>query len=267
MSEIFKGFEQKYPEYSIICPQTKLNLTVRSITTSEELKLKTSLLNDKNKLDVFNKIIYNCIVNKPEEIDTYEKFLSTITLRDREAIFSGLYHVSYGDMLDTTISCNKCNNIFDVKLKLTDGVTINEFEGDKLEIVNKRASIQLEYVPAIIEIKEPTLKDELDIEDNFLLNNEDDDFVSMFLYVDKIKYFENDDPSNLKEIVSISDKIFALKSIIPKDKKKIRKTYADEFGKYGIKFNYETICTKSSCRSTVYVGVDIVAQFFRNVYE
>lgn len=225
------------------------------------------MLNDKNKLDVFNKIIYNCIVSKPEEIDTYEKFIQNVTIRDRESIFSGLYHSSYGDDVDMNITCPKCENNFDIKLSLLNGVSINEYEGEKLEIIKKRAVVELDYVPVIIELKEPTLKDELDLEDNFLLKNEDDEFTSMFMYIDSIKYYENNDPSILKEITSISDKIFAIKSIIPKDKKKIRKAYADNFGKYGIKFNYETTCPRSSCRSTVYVGVDIVNQFFRQLYE
>lgn len=265
MSTIFKGFQIEYPEYEVKLPQTKLILRIRSVTTDEEMKLKTSLVGKRNNMELLNKTIYNCIIDKPEIIDTYEKFTETITLRDREALFSGLHHCSYGDDMEMNLTCPKCDYDFTVKLRLSEGVNIEEYPGEECEILKQRVDVQLDIVPAIFKIKEPTIKDEMDIMNNHLVSNEDPDFTSLFMITDKILYKPDKNSEDLQEIETLVDKIYAIKQIVPRDRKKIKQAYAENFGKYSMNFMYDASCP--SCRNAFVLGVDIVEQFFRRLFE
>ena len=264
---MFQGFEQKYPEYEVITPHTNLKFTIRSLTTAEELKIKTSLT-DKNTLtEILNKTLYDCLVQKPKVIDSFESFLSNLTLTDREALFTGWYHCSYGNIVENIpVVCPSCGHNFTINYDLSIGGRFEPYSGKELEILDKEVEVDLDVAPAKIVIKVPTMKDELELTKSFFSENQEDDILNMLLYTKKIYYFEPNDKSrkNPIPIDNIADTIFALKSLVPRDRRKLRGAYADNFGKYGLWLEYNTKCI--NCGNSFTGEVGLLQYFFREVY-
>ena len=76
----FTGFNIAYPEYEVITPQTNQSYTLRSLSVSEEERLKGSLITPTKIADHLNKCLFESIVNKPKSIKDMDDFLKNITL-------------------------------------------------------------------------------------------------------------------------------------------------------------------------------------------
>ena len=110
----FKGFNLKYPEYEVITPHTHLSFSLRSLSVSEEERLKGSLLTPTKITEHLNKCLYESIVQKPESITDYKTFLKSLSLKDRDALLYGLYHITYEEIRNYDIRCTNCKKEYPV---------------------------------------------------------------------------------------------------------------------------------------------------------
>jgi len=265
---VFQGFVQKFPEYEVPTPITNNVFTVRSITTAEELKLKSSLVSQSKLISILNSLLYDCIIQKPESITDIDTFKKNTTIIDRDALFLGWYHCSYGSVIeDIPVVCNKCKHEFTFNYDIEQGAKVDSFNGLPGELLNKRISVNLNIAPAIVELQLPTLEKEELIQKNTSSMKDEDDITNLLLIISDIYYFLPDDKdrTNPIKIENMLDKIYALKSLVPKDKKQINKAFQDEFGKYGVTLDYEVTCP--NCSNTINRTLDLVRFFFRALYE
>lgn len=124
---IFKGFQIKYPQYTVICPQTGFTFDVRCLNVSEVSQLKASLTVPAKATALVNKMLWEAIVAKPDFIKTFDEFKRMITLRDREALLYGMYHATFGDERDFTVKCSNCGKEQQVKILLSKAFSMNAY--------------------------------------------------------------------------------------------------------------------------------------------
>jgi hypothetical protein len=261
---MFTGFNLKYPEYEIITPQTHLSFTVRSLNVQEEENLKGSLITPSKVTDHLNKCIYETIVKKPDMVIDYRTFLKYVTLKDRDAILYGLYHITYEEIRNYDIRCSQCKKEYQVTAIASSMFNFNSYPEE--DIINKRIKVELPVYKGIsVIIKQPTLEDEeyafKTISTHPSVTN---DLVIETLIIDK---FEQDLEAS-KEPISITERIDiidAFRSLPARDKRTIYTKYSEEFGKYGIDLKMKSSCTH--CGNEEVITIDLVDNFFRMVYS
>jgi len=260
---MFKSWNIKYPEYEIICPQTKLSFTLKSLNVSEEERMKSSLLTNQRILEHLNKCIFDNLVKKPENVSDYDSFLKNVTIRDREALLYGLYHITYEDIRNYSIECPKCSKKYNINIKASESFNFNMYKG-KDNIIEKRVKKDLKSSPGIsVYIKQPTLWDEVHYKSKLVYKS--DELFQETLIIDK---FEQDIPDH-KNSATYNDRqdiIYAYMELPARDKRLIYETYLEEFGKYEVSMKMKTICTNPKCSQEDIVTIDLVEQFFRMVY-
>ncbi len=260
---MFTSFNIPYPEYDVICPQTKYELSVRSLTVAEEERMKGSFVNSQKVIELLNRCIYDTIIKKPEEINDYQKFLKNITIKDRDAILYGLYHITYEDIRNYTITCGVCRNQYSATVKASDTFNCNLYTGEK-NILDKRVKVDLPASPGVsCIIKQPTLLDEQKSYKSMM--SEDSDVINEILIIDK---FEQDIPEHKKPIVYDDNKdiLDAFLSLPAKSKKVINERYKEEFGKYEISLKMRSVCPKCGTEEKEWI-IDLVSQFFKSVHS
>ena len=261
---MFKGFNLKYPEYEVITPHTKLSFTVRSLNVSEEEKMKSSLISPNKITEHLNTCIYETIVKKPAAIKDFKTFLKTCTLKDRDALLYGLYHITYEEVRNYDINCSSCGKTYPVTIQASDTFQFNMYP-DK-DILKKRVKKELPMSKGIfVVIKQPSLFDELEaikhLSGRLGLNIE---LITETLIIDS---FEQDIEEATKPKIynDRSDIIDAYLSLPARDKRIIHETYQEAFGKYGVDLKMKTFCPH--CSAEEEVDIDLVSQFFRMVYS
>jgi len=262
---MFTTFNAILPTYEVITPQTKQSLLLKSMTIADEEKMKASLMNESKILGHLNKCIFDSITDKDPKY-TFKEFLITTTLKDREALLYGLYHITYEEIRNYTVSCSKCKTNQDVTVKASDTFSVNIFPGKEKEILKKRITIPLEILNTVkVVLKQPTLNDENEIARRFAFSADNKTDIWMeSLIIESIEYL----PENAveSEIYTIRDEIVqGYLSFPAKDKKLINKKYIEEFGTYAIKLQMQTSCTK--CGNTEVIDIDLVDNFFRAMYQ
>mgnify|MGYP001769661918 CR=1 FL=1 len=157
----FTGFNLKYPEYEVITPHTHNSFTVRSLNVQDEERLKGSLMTPTKVTEHLNKCIYETIVKKPDSIKEFKDFLKLLTLKDRDALLYGLYHITYEDIRNYDIKCKNCKKDFSVTVSASDTFNFKPYPGE--DILTKRLKIDLPKSPGVsVWIKQPTLEDEME---------------------------------------------------------------------------------------------------------
>ena len=265
--EVFKGFDIKYPEYSVITPQTLKEFTIRSLTVSEEETLKASLLTPSTLAEHLNKIIYSCIVKKPDNIKTFNDFLNNLTIKDRDALMYGLYHVTYKDIHNYDVTCESCDNINSVKIDFLKSFKAQFWTSDKPEdsILKKEIPVKFEVAQGITAIiVQPKLIDEQNILKKLTFSSDANRDMNLELLV--IKRFEIDrKEAKTPDTIEDRDNILkGYKQLPVTDRKMIDSAYAENFGKYGVAIRSIVKCQK--CGSENDVSIDLVKQFFRSIY-
>ncbi len=261
---VFTGFNLKYPEYEVITPQTKLSFNVRSLNVQEEENLKGSLLSPHKVTEHLNKAIYDCITSKPEHIKDFETFLKSVTLKDRDALLYGLYHVTYEEIRNYDITCGSCGRDYPVTVKASDTFSYEAYPGEN--ILKHKVKVPLKISKGVTAvIKQPTLKDEISSIKS--LGNRPGSSSSLINEILIIDSFEQDipeqaDPLVYKDKVDILD---AYKTLPSRDKKVIFESYMKEFGNYGIFLKMRTNCIH--CGNDEVIDIDLVSNFFRMVYS
>jgi len=262
---MFTSFDVVLPTYEVITPQTKQSFLLKSLTVADEEKMKASLMNEKKILQHLNKCLYDSIAEKPESF-TLDEFLSTVTLKDREALLYGLYHITYEEIRNYTIVCGQCGNNQDVTVNASDTFSISLYEGEEKEILEKKIKKQLKILDRVqAVIRQPTLKDENEAMKKFTFQNYSTELIAETLIID---HFIWDKADELKEPEIIDDRddiIRAYSSLPPKDKKLINDTYFDNFGKYKISLKMQNTCGK--CGNMEVIDIDLVDNFFRAMYQ
>ena len=261
---MFKGFNLNYPEYEVITPHTNLSFHVRSLNVSEEEKMKGSLVSPNKITEHLNKCIYETIVKKPASIKDFEGFLKVCTLKDRDALLYGLYHITYEEVRNYDISCSSCGKSYPVTIQASDTFNFNMFPGK--DILKKQTKIKLPVSKGITAIiNQPSLLDEMHAIKN--LSNRPGSSIELITETLIISSFEQDVTESTKPVV-YNDRVDILDAYLTlpaRDKRLIHKTYQDTFGKYGVDLKMKTFCPHCSAEEDV--DIDLVSQFFRMVYS
>lgn len=264
--EIFKGFEIKYPEYSVVTPQTVKEFTIRSLTVDEEETLKTSLVTPNKMTEHLNKIIYNCLVNKPDDIKTFEDYLNKLTIRDRDALMYGLYHITYKDIHNYDVTCSSCSKVNIVKVDFVNSFSMEKWPEKDKPVLEKEVKVLLETANNVtVVIKQPTLNDEAELMKGMLFSSDEERDKNMNLLM--VSKFEIDHTeTKTAEIIKERNNIlYGYKQLPASDRKLIESAYADNFGKYAV--DLKTIVKCQFCTNEDEISIDLVRQFFRAMYE
>ena len=262
---MFKGFNLKYPEYEVITPQTKLSFTVRSLNVQEEERLKGSLLTPQKITEHLNKCLYESLITKPEAVKDFKTFLENITLKDRDAILYGLYHITYEEIRNYDIKCGNCRKDYPVTVKASSTFNVNPYPGDD-DIRKKKVVCTLPISKGVTAyLKQPVLLDEVvAIKDLSAVPGLTIDNIVETLIIDR---FEQNLEAAVDPVVwnDRNDIIDAYRSLPAKDKRAIYEKYNEEFGKYNIELKMKTFCIH--CGNEETINIDLVENFFRMVYS
>jgi hypothetical protein len=260
----FKGFNVKYPEYTIETPQTGLSFNVRSLNVQEEERLKGSLNTPNSIAEHLNKCIYEAMTKKPAQIKTFEDFLSRTTLKDRDAILYGLYHITYEEIRNYDVTCSSCRKEYPVTIQASDTFTFNSYPHK--DILKKRHDVPLPITSGVIAvIKQPSLIDEVKATKE--LGSRPGSSIETIAETMIIDSFKQDVEAS-KEADIYSDRVDILDAYLTlpsRDKRAIHKAYDEMFGKFGIELKMKSHCIQ--CGNAEDIDIDLVNQFFRMAYS
>ena len=264
--EVFNGFKIVYPEYSVITPHTLKEFTIRTLTIEEEEKLKGSLITPNKLAEHLNDVIFQCLVKKPEDIKTYQDFLTKLTIKDRDALMYGLYHVTFKDIHNYDVTCSSCEHINSVKVDFLKSFKAEMWPKENGNILEKEVKVKFEIANNISAvIRQPLLVDEINLLKEMTFATDAVRDLSMQLLI--IKRFEVDRPEakTPDTLLERENILKGYKQLPSPDRKITEKSYSDNFGKYGVEI--ETIVKCQKCGSEETVSIDLVKQFFRSIYQ
>lgn len=263
---MFRGFtDTKLPSYEILTPQTKQTFMIRSMTVSEEERLKGSFVISVKMIDHLNSCLYKSISSFPPNIKSYEDFLKNVSTIDREALLYGLYHISYDEVKNYDITCGQCEKVYPINVNISDIFSICVYPGDD-NILQKRIPVSLPVFSNVkVFIKQPTLEDEFNILKSYAPNlGQTSSIAQEILIIDKFQDFDSSGEL-VNEYSSTEDIIDAYRNLNVRDKRKIQEEYKNNFSNYSIDLKMNTICP--ICSHTEEIRVDLVSQFFRMVHS
>ena len=237
----FKGFDLKYPEYEVITPQTKLKFSFRSLNVQEEEHMKGSLVTPAKVTEHLNKCLYESLVSKPTSIKDFDSFLKSVTLKDRDALLYGLYHITYEEIREYDVTCGSCRKEYPVTVNASDTFNFLAYPGN--DILSKKVKIALPVSEGVSAyVKQPTLYDEQSIINN--LSNRPGSTVDLLSETLIVDSFEQDVEKITKPIV-YSDRVDILDAYMTlpaKDKRAIYDGYTETFGQYGVWLKMRSFC-------------------------
>lgn len=260
----FKGFEVKYPEYEVLTPQTKQSYNLRSLSVQEEEKLKGSLITPAKIAEHLNKCIFATLMAKPEEVTDMDSFLRTTTLKDRDALLYGLYHITYEEIRNYQVTCTSCRTEYPVTVKASSTFNFNTYPGDNVLTDRKRIALPISK-GVFATVRQPTLLDELHAIGQ--LSNRPGSTIELITETLIIENFEQDIKDKKTPIIYSDrvDVIDAYLALPARDKRAIYKGYEEEFGKYGVELKMQSQCT--SCGNQDDYDIDLVESFFRALFS
>lgn len=259
---MFTGFKHKFPEYEVVTPHTNRSFRLRSMTVQEEERLKGSLLSPSVVTDHLNRCIFECIVKKPESVRTFDDFLALCTLKDRDALLYGLYHITYEEVRNYDVTCGKCGKTHPITIKASSTFNMNSYPEGK-NILDERLTVQLPVMESVTAtIKQPTLKDEVDAMKYAGSNSQLLDLVTETLIIES--FIENTDGVDSAVYSTREDIVDAYRSLTPNDKRAIFKEYRSKLGSYGIELKMRATCVH--CGEEEDLDLDLVDNFFRMVH-
>lgn len=260
---MFTGFNHKFPEYEVITPHTNQSFKLRSMTVQEEERLKGSLLSPSAVTDHLNRCIFECIVAKPKAIRNYDEFLAKCTLKDRDALLYGLYHITYEEIRNYDVTCGDCGKTHAVTIKASETFNMTPFPADQ-NILETRFQVELPVISTVFAtIKQPTLKDESEAMKIAGSNNKLLDLLTETLIIES--FTENVENQDSTIYSSREDIVDAYRSLTPNDKRAIFKEYRSQMGDYGIELKMRVTCVH--CGEEETIDLDLVDNFFRMVHS
>ena len=258
----FTGFDVKYPEYEVITPQTGLSFHLRTLNVQEEEKMKGSLITPIKVTEHLNKCIYDTIVKKPDDIKTFDDFLKIVTIKDREVLLYGLYHVTYEEVRNYDVKCSSCGKEYPVTIQISDTFNFNKYPGK--DILSKKIKTPLPISKGVnAYVKQPSLIEEISLYKSLGSRPGSSlERLSQILIIDRFEQESETGTSKIyKDRVDILD---AFMSLPAKDKREIHSAYIENFGKYSMELKMQSSCV--NCGNTEVMDIDLVEQFFRMVY-
>jgi len=261
---MFTTFNAILPTYEVITPQTKQSFKLRSMTVGDEERLKASLMNESKILAHLNKCIFDAISEKPEGY-TLKKFLETTTLKDRDALLYGLYHITYEEIRNYSVSCGNCGKSHDVTVNASDTFSMEPYPGGEKEILSKIIPVPMKILEGVVfKIKQPTLNDENEINRRFAFTaRKSNEILMECLIIDSFDHTLEKDV-NPTTYTEFDDILSAYESLPAKDKGLIKEAYKENFGKYKISLKMQVTCP--SCGKVEVIDIDLVDNFFRAMY-
>jgi hypothetical protein len=257
---MFQGFNIALPEYEVLTPHTGFSYNVRSMTVQEEERLKGSLVTGTKITDHLNKCLFECLVKKPEEIKDYDSWLKNTTLKDRDALLYGLYHITYEEIRNYEITCGSCDKAYSVTVKASETFNYNPYP-DK-DILTKTVNVPLQILKGVfVTIRQPTLIDESLAYKTILTQNTDMLIESLIIK----SIIQSPDVGDSRVYSDRDDILDAYKTFPAKDKREVYRVYRETFGKYGINLLMKASCIH--CDNTEEITLDLVQNFFRMVYS
>ena len=257
------GFQ--YPVYTCVCPQTKYTFDVRCLTVSEEDKILSSATFGYQMLHNINEILYQCCVNKPDNIKTFDDFRKHVTQKDRDALLYSLLQASDADEQVLEVVCASCRAKKTVKVKLSECFSANMYPGAEGEILQKEVpvTVQLGDYTGVFTLKVPTLERERQVLTYLGPKKVSISMLTFLLTVHNAVLKQKD--QDVEKAESLSDLEVMLRSVPGKVGRKIRNVFNEEFGQYGMNLQYRYIC--DDCGSTNTHTIDLVEVLFRTVTE
>lgn len=259
---MFTGFQHKLPEYEVTTPHTNQSFTLRSMTVQEEERIKGSMLSASSVTDHLNRCIFDCMVQKPSGIATFEDFLVKSTLKDRDALLYGLYHITYEEIRNYDVKCGSCGKNHSITIKASDTFSMNSYPEDK-NILDERIQVNLPVMDSVhVTVRQPTLKDESEAMKAAGSSSQLLDLMTETLIIES--FMENIDGNDSAIYSSREDIIDAYRSLAPNDKRAIFKEYKNRLGSYGIELKMRVTCVH--CGEEEVLDLDLVDNFFRMVH-
>lgn len=259
---MFKGFNVKYPEYEVITPQTKFSYNLRSLNVQEEERLKGSMLTPSQINDHLNRCIYDAITKKPDTIKSFDAFLKNTTLKDRDALLYGLYHITYEEIRNYDVTCASCRKQYPVTVQASSTFSMNSYPEDN--ILSKESQVELPMTDGVhVFIKQPTLFDEMMALKAVSPNRKNIDVLTETLIISKFQ--QNPSVGDTEIYSEREDVIDAYLSLPARDKREIYKKYREDFGQYGISLKMMSTCVH--CGTQDEIVIDLVENFFRMVHS
>jgi len=259
---MFKGFNVKYPEYEVVTPQTKYSYNLRSLNVQEEERLKGSMMTPSQINDHLNRCLYDSITKKPDEIKSFDLFLKNTTLKDRDALLYGLYHITYEEIRNYDVTCTSCRKQYPVTVQASSTFNMNSYPEDN--ILSKETQIELPATEGVyVFIKQPTLFDEMMALKSVSPNRKNIDVLTETLIISKFQ--QNPETGDTIVYSDREDIIDAYLTLPAKDKREIYKKYRQDFGQYGISLNMLSACIH--CGNQDEITIDLVENFFRMVHS
>jgi hypothetical protein len=260
----FTGFKVEYPEYEVITPQTKQSFTLRSLNVSEEENLKGSLVTPNKIADHLNNCLFKAMVKRPEGISSLQDYLKAVTLKDRDALLYGLYHITYEEIRNYQVKCTDCRHEYGVTVQASSTFNFNPYPGDN--IIAERINFELPVTKGVfVKIKQPTLFDEVTgIKTLGVRPGTTLDLITETLIIEEFTQDvpERKEPLVYDERVDVMD---AYMSLPARDKRAIFKKYSEKFGQYGIDLKMQSSC--ANCGNEDVHNIDLVESFFRSLYS
>jgi hypothetical protein len=259
---MFQSFNVKFPEYEVITPQTHSSYTLRSLNVQEEERLKGSLMTPSKVHEHLNKCIYDAVVSKPDAILDYDHFLKQVTLKDRDALLYGLYHISYEEIRNYDVTCSSCRKEYPVTVQASSTFNYNKYPGK--DVLAKRIAVELPRTTGVVcFIKQPSLYDEMvSMRSLSVQPGSNMDVITETLVIERFQQ----DPEGGDTVVysERGDVVDAYMSLPARDKRVIHEAYRKNFGEYGISLKMRSTC--STCGEQEDIDIDLVTNFFRMVY-
>jgi hypothetical protein len=209
-----------------------------------------------------NKCIYDSIVNKPAAIVEYEDFLKVVTLKDRDALLYGLYHISYEEIRNYDVACRSCQKEYSVTVAASSTFNYNPYPGD--DVLTKKIAVELPTSTGVTAyVQQPTLYDEtIAMKTLALQPGSKMDIITETLVI--YRFQETPETGDTVIYNDRGDIVDAYMSLPAKDKRVIHEHYRKEFGDYGIELKMKSACTH--CGEEEDINIDLVTNFFRMVY-
>lgn len=277
--EIFTSFGISYPEYEVITPQTKQSYTIRSLSVKEEEALKGSMITPSKVARHLSEVLWSCMVKKPDNIKTFDDFISNTTMKDRDALLFGLQVSTYKDAQPFNVRCTNedCGHMNSVKINIEKGLSATFWDPDEItnketgakrgSILDFRKEVPLKVFKGVTcVIRTPTIKDEIQVsEDNTFATDEVRNMQLSLTMIDKFKIEPNEKVPAGDEIVDRGNIFDAYNTLTPTDRKIIENAFEETFNKYQITVSSKIKCQR--CGTVRNVEIDIAQQFFRTLFE
>lgn len=260
---MFTGFKVKYPEYEVLTPQTHLSYNVRSLNVQEEERLKGSLLTASKISEHLNKCIYEAMTKKPDNIKDYNSFLKNTSLKDRDALLYGLYHITYEEIRNYDVTCFSCKKDYPVTVQASSTFNMNTYPSE--DVLTRVVDVELPVTKVHAYICQPTLFDEMTALQSMTLGTGlNIDIITETLILKKFQHTPEEGGDTIV-YDSREDVIDAYKSLPARDKREIYKKYREVFGQYGIELKMLSTCIH--CGTQAEIDIDLVENFFRMVHS